>query len=342
MRLAFAIAAHIDPDILIVDEALSVGDARFQLKCARAIDRFISRGVTILFVSHDVSMVKRLCKNAILLERGRMVYRGHPNDVVNLYSKLIAEGGSIQDLASDIAALGAVPPTAAAGPVTAQPNAVAVVPPPPGATGSTPPVGPATELEELRLRLRAMEAVWQSHPHQPELSRRAAALLANERRHVQVCGKEFTYGGDLGQILSLMMLGDDGQRRTWFTTGEPVCVRILVEAGEVFPEPIFALTVKNVAGVEIYGTNTLFSKQPAAAMAAGARREVDFCFNLNLMPGHYFISVGFTHFVGEELVVIQRRYDSIKFEVHGTDRSFGIANLQAKIHSRDLPAGASE
>jgi lipopolysaccharide transport system ATP-binding protein len=90
VRLAFAVAAHIDPDILIVDEALSVGDARFQLKCARAIDRFLARGVTLLFVSHDTSMVKRLCKRALLLERGQLIYGGNPNDVVNLYSKLIA------------------------------------------------------------------------------------------------------------------------------------------------------------------------------------------------------------------------------------------------------------
>lgn len=62
VRLAFAVAAHVDPDILIVDEALAVGDARFQLKCARAIDRFIEKGTTLLFVSHDASLVKRLCR----------------------------------------------------------------------------------------------------------------------------------------------------------------------------------------------------------------------------------------------------------------------------------------
>ena len=96
LRLAFAVAAHVDPDILIIDEALAVGDARFQLKCARAIDRFIAQGVALLFVSHDASMVKRLCKHAILLESGNLVYAGKPNDVVNLYSKLLSDGGSIR------------------------------------------------------------------------------------------------------------------------------------------------------------------------------------------------------------------------------------------------------
>ncbi len=334
VRLAFAIAAHIDPDILIVDEALSVGDARFQLKCARAIDRFIASGVTLLFVSHDSSMVKRLCRSAILLERGQRVYSGNPNDVVNLYSKLTAENGSVEGLKSDIAALDASNPVAAGNLISTDQPVVA-----PGKadhrTLSLPPVSTAEE-QTLQLRLKAMETIWRAHPHHPELDRRAAELLQNERLHVQVQGKEFTYGGQLGQIVTLSVLDAEGQSRTWFTTGESVCVRMVVEAAETFHEPIFALTIKNVAGVEIYGTNTLFGKQPAAPMAAGSQREINFSFPINLMPGNYFISAGFTHYVGEELVIVQRRYDAIKIEIHGVDRSFGIANLNAKIDFREI------
>jgi ABC-type polysaccharide/polyol phosphate transport system ATPase subunit len=333
VRLAFAIAAHIDPDILIVDEALSVGDARFQLKCARAIDRFIANGVTLLFVSHDSSMVKRLCRSAILLERGQVIYSGNPNDVVNLYSKLTAENGSVEDLAADIEVLRsgrvASAPTLPAN--SKKTGAAATVPVrvrPPEQRGG---------IDELRLRLKAMEAVWDSHPQSAELSRRAAELLKNERLHVQVSGQEFTYGGELGRISDLLTLDANGQPRTWFTSGEPVIVRLQVEALDVLPDPIFALTIKSVAGVEIYGTNTLFGNQPATSMQPGMRREVDFSFNMDLIPGNYFLSAGFTHFVGEQLVVVHRRYDAIKLEVHGSDRSFGIANLQAKIHSRDLP-----
>ncbi len=338
VRLAFAIAAHIDPDILIVDEALSVGDARFQLKCARAIDRFIASGVTLLFVSHDSSMVKRLCRSAILLERGQVLYSGNPNDVVNLYSKLTAENGSIEDLAGDIetlrsgravSAARSTPPVASATKkASAAPHVPVRVP--------TRPNGDAPEIDDLRLRLKAMETIWESHPQAPELSRRAAELLKSERLHVQVSGQEFTYGGELGRISELMTLDASGQPRTWFNSGEPALVRLQVEATDILPDPIFALTIKNVAGVEIYGTNTLFGNQPATSMQPGTRREVDFSFCMDLIPGDYFISAGFTHFVGEELVVVHRRYDAIKIEVHGSDRSFGIANLQAKIHSRDL------
>ena len=188
--------------------------------------------------------------------------------------------------------------------------------------------------------MKALEAVISAHPEKDALVQRLAQLLRDERLHVQVSGEEFSYGGTLGRIESASLLDADGQGRTWFSSCEPTRVRMVVEAFEDFPEPIFALTIKNIAGVEIYGTNTLFGQQPAAPIKAGTRREVDFIFDLNLMPGHYFISLGFTHFVGNELVVIHRRYDTIKFEIHGKDRAFGIANLQAVINSRNLPGRA--
>ncbi len=298
MRLAFAVAAHVDPDILIVDEALSVGDARFQLKCARAIDRFIAQGVTLLFVSHDASLVKRLCHHAILLEHGQVLYAGKPNDVVNLYSKLLIDGTTVESLQPDITALKVKQETA-------------------------PSFMPTPRDIEVRLE-----------PADIPPDAQTVALLTDEREHVQVSGQEFAYGGELGRIASVTALDTSGQPRTWFTTGERITLRMVVESREDLHEPIFALTVKNNAGVEIYGTNTLFSKQPAPPMKTGEHREVNFTFDLNLIQGHYFLSFGFTHFVGDKLVVLQRRYDAIKIDVHGLDRTFGIANLKAAITSR--------
>lgn len=84
VRLAFSIAAHVDADILIVDEALSVGDVRFSQKCARFLRDFQSRG-TLLFVSHDLSAVINLCSRAIWLERGRIMTDGSAKQVVEAY-----------------------------------------------------------------------------------------------------------------------------------------------------------------------------------------------------------------------------------------------------------------
>ena len=85
VRLAFAVAINVDPDILIVDEALAVGDARFQLKCMDKFLEFVERGKTILFVTHDVNAVKRFCNRAIWLNQGVMIMDGNVDEVTDKY-----------------------------------------------------------------------------------------------------------------------------------------------------------------------------------------------------------------------------------------------------------------
>lgn len=84
LRLAFAVIAHVNADILIIDEALAVGDAFFTQKCMRFLRSFMQRG-TILFVSHDISTIKNLCNYAVWLEKGRVVQHGSPKEVCDLY-----------------------------------------------------------------------------------------------------------------------------------------------------------------------------------------------------------------------------------------------------------------
>ena len=85
VRLAFAVAINVDPDILIVDEALAVGDARFQMKCMDKFGEFVQRGKTILFVTHDVNAVKRFCNRAIWLNQGTMLMDGNTDEVTDRY-----------------------------------------------------------------------------------------------------------------------------------------------------------------------------------------------------------------------------------------------------------------
>jgi ABC-type polysaccharide/polyol phosphate transport system ATPase subunit len=91
VRLAFATAIHVDPEILIVDEALAVGDAIFASRCIQKFEELKDRGVTVLFVSHDLGLVKRLAQRAILMVGGRIEAEGAPNDVVNRYVGLVVE-----------------------------------------------------------------------------------------------------------------------------------------------------------------------------------------------------------------------------------------------------------
>lgn len=91
MRVAFAVSTAFEPDILIIDEALAVGDAYFQQKCFQRLESFRERGGTLLFVSHDANTVKHICNKALLLSHGKTISFGAPRDVIDLYQGLVAK-----------------------------------------------------------------------------------------------------------------------------------------------------------------------------------------------------------------------------------------------------------
>lgn len=89
VRLAFAVAINIDPEVLIVDEALSVGDVFFQNKCYRKFEDFKKQGKTILFVSHDLGSISKYCDRVILLEKGHKIGEGEPKEIIDMYKKVL-------------------------------------------------------------------------------------------------------------------------------------------------------------------------------------------------------------------------------------------------------------
>lgn len=91
VRLAFAVAVHVDPDILIVDEALAVGDVVFQHRCMRRMRNLMNSGITTLFVSHDPSAIRTLCSTAILLHKGQLINSGRPDRIMNQYVKMMTD-----------------------------------------------------------------------------------------------------------------------------------------------------------------------------------------------------------------------------------------------------------
>ena len=97
IRLAFAISACVDPDILIIDEALAVGDTRFQLKCIKRLRELKEQGKTILFVSHSMEMVKRFCENAIWLKYGEICQRGIASYVCDKYYSESIDGQEVSE-----------------------------------------------------------------------------------------------------------------------------------------------------------------------------------------------------------------------------------------------------
>ena len=96
VRLAFAVAINMNPEILIVDEALAVGDVRFQRKCFRRIDQLKAQGVSILFVTHSTESVLKYCDRAIMLDEGELKLTGSPKDVVQAYLEMMFESDVVQ------------------------------------------------------------------------------------------------------------------------------------------------------------------------------------------------------------------------------------------------------
>jgi lipopolysaccharide transport system ATP-binding protein len=97
LRLAFAVAVNVDPEILVVDEALAVGDAGFRSRCFRRIGELRNAGCTILFVSHDMEQIVRFCSQAILIDEGSLLIAGHPETVVKHFQRLLATEPSARE-----------------------------------------------------------------------------------------------------------------------------------------------------------------------------------------------------------------------------------------------------
>jgi lipopolysaccharide transport system ATP-binding protein len=97
VRLAFSVAAHLEPEILMMDEVLAVGDAAFQQKCLDKMHDIRQQGRTILFVSHDMAAITRLCKRVVLLENGKITFDGEPREVVKRYLSSSLKTGALQE-----------------------------------------------------------------------------------------------------------------------------------------------------------------------------------------------------------------------------------------------------
>ncbi len=291
VRLAFSVCAHVDADILIIDEALAVGDARFSLKCFATLNQIIQSGKTVIFVSHSTNAVKNLCNRAILLERGELLMAGDPNDVVNIYSKLIANPEGLDSVRQDIADLSKKP------------------------TKAPSDARPSDEVDEA-----AAEAAERGHAKQ------ALRLLVEERSHQQLTDKEYAYGGERGEIQSVLLCNDQDEPRLDFESGAKAQLHMVCRAFRDIPKPIYAVTIKDHRGQEVFGTNTFFRNETWPAVLSDQTVHVSIKIQLNLIPGVYFVSLGWVELNDGEVDVIQRRYDVIRLEMNTTDQAFGIAH----------------
>lgn len=98
VRLAFAVAAHLEPEILVIDEVLAVGDAEFQKKCLGKMRNLAGEGRTVLFVSHQLEAVSNLCNRAVLLKQGSVVTEGNPDEIIDLYIRELSNNNKLESI----------------------------------------------------------------------------------------------------------------------------------------------------------------------------------------------------------------------------------------------------
>lgn len=260
MRLGFAVAASVRPEVLIVDEALSVGDAYFSQKCVARIRRFQEDGVTILFVSHDPGMVLSLCSQAYLLSHGEVAAFGEPRDVMEQYNVLIARQSGRQAGLQEVAVV-AVP----------EPAAAAILP---GEESAPEPATPSAEPLEAPPEAPAHAPLAVASPApapEPATARRTGSFLAFVR--------DVHFRDAHGNPLEVLVAGHEATLAMRVVFAAPV------------EHPTLGILIRNRLGLDIFGTNTHLLRHDLGNFKPGDALDVAWRFRLNLGPGAYTLTV---------------------------------------------------
>jgi teichoic acid transport system ATP-binding protein len=271
-RLAFAVSINVSPDILIVDEALAVGDMMFQLKCYRKFKEFREQGKTILFVSHSMDTIIRYCTQAIVINDGVKIEEGSPKEMVDVYKKLL--------------------------------------------------VNTKEEVKfegELVNKLSKRDSYWKDE--------------------FEVHKGVIKYGSGSAEIIDYGIFDQYGNPSTELQSDELVTVKMHVRFYEDVCDPIFALTIKDLKGYELAGTNTMVEYINTGLCKKGEERIITFTQKLNLTSGSYTISLGCTGFRGEEFIVYHRLYDVLVFRAILTRGVVGVFDMNSEIHVQKVSGG---
>ncbi|MFC3227198.1 ABC transporter ATP-binding protein [Marinibaculum pumilum] len=301
VRVAFSAAIHVDPEVLIVDEALSVGDARFQEKSYRKFSSFKEAGKTIIYVTHDRSSVLQLCDFAILLHKGRLVEMGEPRHIVNLYSEILGFG-DLRAKRQDRAAEEAPPAPAAI------------------AAGSS---GPATVQGNRPAALPAPEAA--NRP--PELS----AFLADRSGQNQLSGNptynadEYVYGNEQAEIVDYMLLSEGRVNPSAVTCGSDLDIYVKIRFHQPHEAPLVGFGLRTPKGVQGFANNTSWMPDTVIPpVEAGEVAVYHFRVKLLLQAGAWFLLLSVA---GSQADLWQIRNNVGLLELLADNRFDGMAML---------------
>lgn len=275
VRLAFAVAINVRPEILVVDEALSVGDEGFQRKCFAKIDALRDAGATVLFVSHSASTVVDLCDRAVLLDRGELLTQGTPKQVVAKYQKLLyAPPDKVQQVRDEIRSLRDEGEAGAN--IDGDSSAVLATP------------------IEAEPRLEEPQAYW-------EEGLVPSSTIVYENRGATI------------QEPHLQML--DGRRVNVLVPGGEYVYTYRVTADRTLAGVRCGMMIRTITGIEVGGAATSTAQQAISVCPAGSEWVVRFRFRCLLASGTYFLNAGVLATLdgGEEYV--DRHIDVAMFRV---------------------------
>lgn len=301
VRLAFAVQAQIDPAILIVDEALAVGDAKFQAKCFDRLRQLKDNGTSILLVTHSSEQVVMHCSRAILLDAGRKVFEGQPRETVNRYLDLL---------------------------FGRERKAVAVAQARNNEQRDSTLEQPTKTLD-----------TWESKPSTASACEKMSVQLAFDRdafvTRPPYNSYEYRWGDGAASITDFLVVSEGVPYPNAIATGAPVELQVAFTINSPMMRPILGVTIKTKEGVTVYGSNSeLLQCDGFETMCeAGSRWAARVKFDCHLGPGDYFVSLGVATRHGEEIVPHDRRYDAIHLVVASDSRFFGLSNLGMKMES---------
>lgn len=272
-RLAFAVAINVEPDILIVDEALSVGDIFFQSKCYRKFEEFKKKGKTILFVTHDMASVSRYCDRVLLLNKGVAVAQGSPKEMIDIYKKILVNQFDEKDLED----------------ITENEN------------------NEAENIGETALEDIVYKEKLQTNP----------AVI--------------DYGTKAAEIVDFALIDENGLITNSMYSGSEVTILMRVLFHEDISDPIFAYTLKDVMGLELVGTNTMFEGIDTGIVKKGEIKEIRFKQKLCLQAGEFLLSLGCTGYSKGKFEVYSRLYDVCSMTMINSEQFVGKWNAHSEI-----------
>ncbi|MEZ0582837.1 ABC transporter ATP-binding protein [Erwinia sp. STN24] len=294
VRLAFAVQAQIDPEILIVDEALAVGDAKFQAKCFARLKQLKNNGTSILFVSHATEQIITHCDRAILLNDGLMVDNGAPKNIINQYLDLLFGK-----------------PTTSKSQRAEHEKKISAA--------------SKQEAESLK-RFTQNQA--------DDNSLKVKLTSDGFEKRVNYNPSEYRWGDRQAEIQDFYFAQGDKDYPVTITSGKELILHFLLKFNEDIDKPIFGFAVKTKDGITIYNTNSKIQESPFIERGeAGKEYTVTMRLPAKLFQGDYFLSVGLASYdITGQVVPHDRRYDSIHITTEPTSEFFGLVNLEASIN----------